>query len=61
MYIPIGKKITYAQFCCDVQLQIDDINQTRLTVGGDQLEYNKQTSTETARLERSRYTSTEQY
>ena len=50
MYVPIGKKITYAYFCCDVWLQKDDINQTRLTVGGDKLEFNGKTSTETAGL-----------
>ena len=37
MYVPIGKKVTYARFCCDVRIQNDDINQTRLTVGGDRL------------------------
>ena len=38
IHVPIGKKITYARFCCDVRLQKDDINRTRLTVGGDRLE-----------------------
>ena len=47
----IGKKITYTRFCYDVLLQKDDINQTRLTVGGDRLKYNGKTSTETAGLE----------
>ena len=52
MHIPIGKKITYARFCCDVRLlQKDDINRTRLTVGGDRLEYDGKTSTKTAGLE----------
>ena len=51
MHVPIGKKITYTQLCCDVRLQKDDINRTRLTVGGDRLEYNGKTSTETAGLE----------
>ena len=51
MHVPIGKKITYARFCCDVRLQKDNINQTRLTVGGDKLEYGEKTSTETAGLE----------
>ena len=39
MHVPIGKKVTYARFCCDVRLQKDDINRTRLTVGGDRLPY----------------------
>ena len=46
--VPIGKKVTYARFCCDVRLQKDDINRTRLTVGGDRLPYDGKTSTETA-------------
>ena len=51
MYVPIGKKLTYARFCCDVRLQKDDINRTKLTVGGDRLEYNGKTSAEAAGLE----------
>ena len=30
--VPSEKKVTYARFCCDVRLQKDDINRTRLTV-----------------------------
>ena len=48
---PIGKKITYVRFCCDIWLQKDDINQTRLTVGGDRLKFDRKTSTKTAGLE----------
>ena len=51
MNVPIGKKTTYVRFCCDIWLQIDDINGTRLTVGGDRLEFDGKTSTETAKLE----------
>ena len=51
MQVPLGKKVTYARFCCDIRLHKDDINRTRLTVGGDRLEYNGKTSTETAGLE----------
>ena len=51
MHVPIGKKITYARFCCDVRLQKDDINRMRLTVGGDRLPYDEKTSTKTAGLE----------
>ena len=36
----------YAQFCCDIQLQKDKINQTRLTVGSDRLDYYTKSSTE---------------
>ena len=46
-----GKKITYAQFCCDIQLQKGEINRTRLTVGGNLLEYKGKTSTKSASLE----------
>ena len=38
MHVPTGKKVTYARFCYDVRLQKDDINRTRLTVGGDEVE-----------------------
>ena len=48
---PKRKKITYAQFCCDIRLQKDEINRTRLTVGGNLLEYKGKTSTESASLE----------
>lgn len=51
MNLPVRKKITYARFCCDVRLQKVDINQTRLTVGGDRLKYDGNTSTETEELE----------
>ena len=49
--VPKGKKITYARFCCDVRLQKDEINRTRLTVGGNLLEYVGKISTESASLE----------
>ena len=32
-----GKKITYAQFYCDIRLQKVEINRTRLAVGGNLL------------------------
>ena len=51
MNVPIGKKTTYVRFCCDIWLQIDDINGTRLTVGGDRLEFDGKISTKTAGLE----------
>ena len=49
--VPKGKKITYARFCCDVRLHKDKINRKRLTVGGNLLEYEGKTSTESASLE----------
>ena len=49
--VPKGKEITYARFCCDIPLQKDEINRTRMTVGDNLLEYNGRTSTETASLE----------
>ena len=51
MHVPIGKEITYTRFCCDVQLQKDDINRTSLTVGGDRLKHNGKTRTEITGLE----------
>ena len=50
MMVLRGKKVTYERFCCNVQLQKDDIKRTRLTVGGDRLPYDGKTSTETAGL-----------
>ena len=32
-----GKKIAYAQFCCNIRLQREEINRTRLTVYGNKL------------------------
>ena len=50
--VPQGKKVTYARFVCDIRLQKDEINRTRLTVGGGNLlEYEGKTSTESAGLE----------
>ena len=41
----------YARFCCDVRLQKDKINRTRMMVGGNLPEYDGKTSTETASQE----------
>ena len=49
--VPQDKKVTYARFVCDIRLQKDKINRTRLTVGGNLLEYEGKTSTESASLE----------
>jgi hypothetical protein len=49
--IPKNKKVTYARFVCDLQLQKDEIHRTRMTAGGDRLDYDGKTNTETASLE----------
>ena len=49
--IPIEKKVTYARFCCDVRPQKDEPKRTRLTVGGDRLDYDGETSTEVSSME----------
>jgi hypothetical protein len=49
--IPKGKKITYARFVSEIRLQKAEIHRTRLTAGGNQLEYEGKTSTETAGME----------
>ena len=37
--IPVGKKVTYANFVCDYRPNKDDPWRVRLTVGGDKLDY----------------------
>ena len=49
--VPKGKKITYARFCCDIRLQKDENNRTRMIIGGNNLQYDGKTSTKTAGLE----------
>ena len=49
--ISYNKKITYAQFCCNIRLQKDETSRTRLTVGVNLPEYDGKTSTETTSLE----------
>jgi hypothetical protein len=49
--IPKNKKITYARFCSDIRPQKSETHQTRLTAGGDRLDYEGKTSTDTAGLE----------
>ena len=49
MHIFIRKKITYAQFYCDIWLQKGETNCTRLTVNEDRLKYNRRISTETTK------------
>jgi hypothetical protein len=49
--IPKGKKITYARFVSEIQLQKAEIHRTRLTAGGNLLDYEGKTSTDTAGME----------
>jgi hypothetical protein len=49
--IPKNKKITYARFCRDIRPQKAETHRTRLTAGGDRLDYKGKTSTDTAGLE----------
>jgi hypothetical protein len=49
--IPKNKKITYARFCSDIRPQKAETHQNRLTAGGDRLDYEGQTSTDTLGLE----------
>jgi hypothetical protein len=49
--IPTGRKITYARFVSEIRLQKAEIHRTRLTAGGDRLDYEGKTSTDTAGLE----------
>jgi hypothetical protein len=46
-----GKTITYARFVSEIRLQKAEIHRTRLTGGGDQLDYEGKISTDTAGLE----------
>jgi hypothetical protein len=48
--IPKDKKITYARFCSDIRPQKTEIHRTRLTAGGDRLDYEGNTTTDTAGL-----------
>ena len=49
--IPATKKVTYARICCDVRPEKAEQERTRITAGGDQLEYDGDVSTKTAGLE----------
>ena len=35
--VPRDKKVTYAQVCCDVQPEKEEVNRTRITAGGNLL------------------------
>ena len=49
--IPAAKKISYARFVCNKCPQKDKVERTRLTVGGDQLDYDGNTATEVASMD----------
>jgi hypothetical protein len=49
--IPKNKKITYARFVSEIRLQKAEIHRTRMTAGGDRLDYEGKTSTDTAGIE----------
>ena len=49
--VPKNKTATYAQMVVDKRLEKEEVNQTRITAGGDRLEFQGNTSTETAGLE----------
>lgn len=46
--IPKHKKVSYDRIVCDVRPQREEKERTRLTVGGDKLEYSGPVTTETA-------------
>jgi hypothetical protein len=49
--IPKGKKITYARFVSEIRFKKAEIHRTRLTAGGNLLDYEGKTSTDTAGME----------
>ena len=49
--IPTGKKISYGRFVCEERPQKEEVQRTRLTVGGDRLEYDGDTATEVASMD----------
>jgi hypothetical protein len=48
--IPKGRKVTYSSFLVDIKDHKEEKERTRLTVGGDQIEYPGNKSTQTAGL-----------
>jgi hypothetical protein len=48
--VPKGQKVTYGSFVVDIKDHKDEKEHTRLTVGGDQIEYPGGKSTQTAGL-----------
>ena len=52
--VPKNKKVTHARVCCDVRPEKEEVNRTRITAGGNLLEYLGDVSTKTAGLETSK-------
>ena len=48
--VPAGRKVTYGRLVCDHRPQKEEKNRTRLTVGGDRLDYPHDASCPTAGL-----------
>jgi hypothetical protein len=48
--VPLGRKATYGSFVIDIKTHKEETERTRLTAGGDQIEYPGDTSTVTAGL-----------
>ena len=48
--IPLGRKITYANFVCDLRPLKHEMYRVRMTVGGDKLDYPHDTASPTAEL-----------
>jgi hypothetical protein len=46
--IPNDRKITYGKLVCDYKPNNTETHRVRLTVGGDRLNYNRETATSTA-------------
>jgi hypothetical protein len=55
--IPKGRKVTYGSFVVDIKDHKEEKEQTRLAVGGDQIEYPGDKSTRTAGLTTAKYSS----
>ena len=49
--VPVHKKVTYARIVTDIRPEKDEPNRTRITAGGDRLDYLGDVSTKTAGLE----------
>jgi hypothetical protein len=48
--VPTGRITTYTQFCCSIRPQKTEQERTRITVGGDRINYEGDVSTRTADL-----------
>jgi hypothetical protein len=48
--VPAGRKATYGDFVVDIKAHKEKTERTRITVGGDQIEYPEDKSTHTAGL-----------